>query len=69
VILDPMCGSGTTGVAARNLGRRAILCDISEDYTRMVEKRLAIERVTCPEEIGPSQLFTTDSSEKFRVTT
>ncbi|MBM4036000.1 MAG: site-specific DNA-methyltransferase [Planctomycetes bacterium] len=68
IILDPMCGSGTTGVAARNLDRRAILCDISEDYTRMAEKRLGMERVTCSEGIDPSQLFVTESGEKFRVT-
>jgi hypothetical protein len=44
-VLDPMCGSGTTGVVCKTLGRRAILCDASEDYTRMTEKRLKIRRL------------------------
>lgn len=43
-VLDPMCGSGTTGVVCRMLGRRAILCDASEDYIRMTEKRLNVQR-------------------------
>jgi hypothetical protein len=45
-ILDPMCGSGTTGVVCKALKRRAILCDASEDYTRMTEKRLGIPRLS-----------------------
>lgn len=44
-VLDPMCGSGTTGVVCRKLGRRAILCDISEEYIAMTEKRLGIRRM------------------------
>jgi len=44
-VLDPMCGSGTTGVVCRKLGRQAILCDVSEEYTCMTEKRLNIHRV------------------------
>jgi site-specific DNA-methyltransferase (adenine-specific) len=45
VVLDPMCGSGTTGVVCKNLGRRAILCDASEEYVRMTEQRLKLRRV------------------------
>lgn len=44
LVLDPMCGSGTTGVVCRELGRRAILCDASEDYVRLAEGRLGITR-------------------------
>jgi site-specific DNA-methyltransferase (adenine-specific) len=43
-VLDPMCGSGTTGAVCRKMGRRAILCDESEEYVKMVEKRLGIHR-------------------------
>jgi len=44
VVLDPMCGSGTTGVVCAALNRRAILCDHSEEYVRMTEERLGIGR-------------------------
>jgi site-specific DNA-methyltransferase (adenine-specific) len=43
-VLDPMCGSGTTGAVCRALHRRAILCDVSEEYTAMTEGRLGIVR-------------------------
>jgi len=43
-VLDPMCGSGTTGVVCQALRRRAILCDVSEEYICMTEKRLKIHR-------------------------
>jgi DNA modification methylase len=39
-VLDPMCGSGTTGAVCQKLGRRAILCDISEEYLAVARKRL-----------------------------
>jgi site-specific DNA-methyltransferase (adenine-specific) len=45
MVLDPMCGSGTTGEACRKLGRKAILCDMSDEYTAIVEKRLNIRRI------------------------
>ncbi len=41
VILDPFMGSGTTAVAARNLGRRFIGCDLSADYVAIANRRLA----------------------------
>ena len=44
-VLDPMCGSGTTGVVSRNLGRRSILCDASNEYLAMAEKRLGVQRL------------------------
>lgn len=47
-VLDPMCGSGTTGAVCRRLGRHAVLCDASEEYTRMVEKRLDLRRARLP---------------------
>ena len=48
LVLDPMSGSGTTGQAARNLGRYAILCDHSEEYTQIAEKRLDVRRLSLP---------------------
>ncbi|GAB7140685.1 site-specific DNA-methyltransferase [Deferribacterales bacterium RsTz2092] len=40
VVLDPFCGSGTTLVAAKILGRNYIGFDISEDAIQLVKKRL-----------------------------
>jgi len=41
IVLDPMCGSGTTLVVAKRLGRRWIGIDINEDFCMMAERRLA----------------------------
>lgn len=40
IVLDPFVGSGTTAVAARNLGRDYIGIDISEKYCAMARRRL-----------------------------
>jgi DNA modification methylase len=45
LVFDPMSGSGTTGDAALRLGRRAILSDLSEDYTQIAEGRLGLSRL------------------------
>jgi DNA modification methylase len=39
-VLDPMCGSGTTGAVCQKLGRKAILCDSSNEYLEVTRKRL-----------------------------
>jgi len=41
VVLDPFCGTGTTLLAARNLGRRSVGIDISCHYLELTRERCA----------------------------
>jgi len=38
-ILDPFCGSGTTGEAAQRLGRQSILIELNPDYLPLIHRR------------------------------
>jgi len=40
MVLDPFCGTGTTLVAAKMLGRRSVGVDISRRYLEIAEERL-----------------------------
>ncbi len=40
IILDPFAGSGTTCVAAKQLGRKYIGIEINPDYIKIAKERL-----------------------------
>jgi site-specific DNA-methyltransferase (adenine-specific) len=45
LVFDPFCGSGTTGVAARELGRFFVGAELEREYCELAGRRIsAIER-------------------------
>jgi len=57
VVLDPFAGTGTTLVVAERLGRRAIGIELSADYVRMAEARMAARREPVQEMDAALPLF------------
>jgi site-specific DNA-methyltransferase (adenine-specific) len=43
LVLDPMCGSGTTCVVSANLGRRYLGMEISQEYAQIARQRITNE--------------------------
>jgi DNA modification methylase len=40
LVLDPFAGTGVTGVAAAQLGRSAMLIELSEEYAEIIRRNL-----------------------------
>ena len=45
IVLDPMCGSGTTCVTAMELGRKYIGIDMSKEYCELARSRIEKRRI------------------------
>lgn len=43
IILDPFMGSGTTGVACKNLNRNFIGIELDENYFNVAKKRIEMK--------------------------
>lgn len=56
-VLDPFCGSGSTGVACARLGRRFVGVELSEDFAAIARARITeAERATAGQGPRPRQL-------------
>ena len=55
-VLDPFMGSGTTGVAAIELGRKFIGIEITPDYFEIAKERIANATVKPPEIVEENQI-------------
>jgi len=51
-ILDPFMGSGTTGLAAKNLGRSYVGIELSPEYAKFAEDRIRSGCINSPEALG-----------------
>lgn len=40
IVLDPFCGSGTTGVEALRFGRKFIGIDVNKEYLQISQRRM-----------------------------
>ena len=60
IVLDPFCGSASTGVAALRMGRRFIGCELKPEYAALSRERLTAEgagHTVADERAGQTSLF------------
>jgi site-specific DNA-methyltransferase (adenine-specific) len=66
LVLDPFCGSGTTGVACLREGRRFLGVELSPDYAAIARRRIREDAplfATAPEPAAAPTLFDADTPE------
>jgi hypothetical protein len=52
LVVDPLCGSGTTGVACKLLGRRFIASEINPETAALARERIRLAEQECTEKLG-----------------
>ena len=57
IVLDPMCGSGTTGAVGIKMGFKSILNDNNEEYVKITENRVKVKYVEIKEPIQKKLQF------------
>src|SRR5262249_11579406 len=55
LVVDPFAGSGTTGIAARSLGRKSVLIDNNPSYCQEAIRRLREEGAAGDDELSPQR--------------
>ena len=53
LVLDPFAGSGSTGIAAMQMGRRFLLCEQNDGYVRLAADRLKAFQTEPPPCLSP----------------
>jgi modification methylase len=53
LVLDPFCGTGTTGAVAKKLGRRFVGCERDASYAKAAEKRIAAVKPLAAPALAP----------------
>ena len=66
LVLDNCAGSGTTGVACKNLNRKFILIEKEEKYIKVIEERLGQQSATGFTQNSTSSGFPTENSPNMR---